>query len=333
MKKILLLSTGGTIASVPSEDGLVPECSGQEMIELIPELKNICQIECKEILNIDSSNMQPENWQLIAEAVYEGLKEYDGIVITHGTDTMAYTSSALSFMLRGLDKPVVLTGSQVPIESSLTDGKKNIYDAFKVAASELSGVYIVFNGKIILGTRASKLYTRKYDAFHSINFPEIGYVEGENLNITIFPSQNTYEYFQLDDKLETDVFLLKIVPGIRPDIFNSLIELGYKGVVIEAFGLGGIPCIGRNLLPELEKLIARGIAVVITTQCNYDGVDLNVYDVGVKALKTGAIPAGDMTKEAAAVKLMWVLGHTCDLNEVKRMMLKNYCGEVREGKL
>lgn len=329
MKKILLLSTGGIIASAPSKEGLVPKFSGQEMIKIIPELKNTCHIDCKEILNIDSSNMQPEDWQLIAGAVYEGLKEYDGIVITHGTDTMAYTSSALSFMLRGLNKPVVLTGSQVPIESSLTDGKKNIYDAFKVATSELSGVYMVFNGKIITGTRASKLYTHKYDAFHSINLPEIGYVEGENVKIIGYPSKIKGEDFQLDDKLETNVFLLKLIPGTRPEIFDVLIQLGYKGVVIEAFGLGGIPYIRRNLLPELEKLKAAGIAVVVTTQITYDGVDLNVYDVGIKALKTGVIPAGDMVKEAVVVKLMWVLGHTCDLKEVKRMMLKNYCGEVK----
>lgn len=328
MKKILLLSTGGTIASAPGEEGLVPKFTGEEMIKLIPELRGLCHIEYKEILNLDSTNMQPEDWLTIAREAYTGLKEYDGIVITHGTDTMAYTAGALSFMLRGLSKPVVLTGSQVPIESSLTDGKKNIYDAFKVATSSLKGVFVVFNGKIILGTRASKLYTHKYEAFHSINFPEIGYVEGENLKILVPPPENKEMELQFDDRLETDVFLLKIIPGTKPEVFDYFIESGYKGVILEGFGLGGIPYLGRNLLPGLEKLYNHGIATVVTTQSVYDGVDLTVYDVGVKALKTGVIPAYDMVKETVVAKLMWVLGHTRNLEEVRKMMLTNYCGEI-----
>lgn len=331
MKKVLLLSTGGTIASAPGEEGegLTPQFSGLEMIKLIPELEDVCDIDCLEVLNIDSSNMQPENWQSLAGVAYDGLQKYDGIVITHGTDTMAYTSAALSFMLMGLNKPVVLTGSQVPIDSSLTDGKKNIFDAFKVAASDLAGVYIVFNGKIILGTRASKLYARKYDAFHSINYPDIGYVEGSEVHIKV-PFRTALDGdFVLDDDLEANVFMLKITPGARVDIFASLLELGYKGVVLEAFGLGGIPHLGRNLLPGIEKLLAQGIPVVATSQCLYDGVDLNVYDVGVKALKTGIIPTHDMVTEAVVAKLMWVLGHTQDWDKVREMMFKNYCGEIR----
>ena len=334
MKRVLLLSTGGTIASAPGEEGegLTPQFSGEEMIKLIPELKDVCYIDCLEVLNIDSSNMQPENWQSLARAVYDGLQEYDGVVITHGTDTMAYTSSALSFMLKNLNKPVILTGSQVPIESSLTDGKKNIYDAFKVATSGLAGVYLVFNGKIILGTRASKLYARKYDAFHSINYPDIGYVEGDRVYINISPSPDRGGKLALDDRLEPNVFVLKLTPGVRAEIFTSLLQMGYRGVVLEAFGLGGIPHLGRNLLPGIEKLLAQGVPLVVTTQCLYDGVDLDVYDVGVKALRTGVIPSHDMVREAVVAKLMWILGHTQDLQEVKEMMHKNYRGEIRVGK-
>ncbi|NLJ34327.1 MAG: asparaginase, partial [Firmicutes bacterium] len=133
----------------------------------------------------------------------------------------------------------------------------------------------------------------------------------------------------LDDRLEPNVFVLKLTPGVRAEIFTSLLQMGYRGVVLEAFGLGGIPHLGRNLLPGIGKLLAEQIPVVATTQCLYDGVDLSVYDVGVKALETGLIPTFDMVTEAVITKFMWVLGHTRDLGKVREMMGKNYCGEIR----
>ncbi len=198
-----------------------------------------------------------------------------------------------------------------------------------MASSELTGVFIVFNGRIISGARASKLYTLKYDAFRSINTTDVGYVEGDGINFTFVPPINDGSDPELDDTLETDVYLLKLIPGTKPEVFDFVIELGYKGVIIETFGLGGIPYLGRNLLPGIEKLISKGIAVVATTQCTFDGTDLNVYDLGVKALKIGVIPARDMAKEAVVVKLMWALGHTRDAAEVKRIMLRSCCGELK----
>ncbi|KYO69612.1 asparaginase [Thermovenabulum gondwanense] len=327
MKKILLLSTGGTIASASGEDGLVPKLTGEQMIKLIPELEGLCEIDCKEIMNLDSTNVQPEEWVNIAREAFEGLKEYDGIVITHGTDTMAYSSSALSFMLRNLNKPVIFTGSQLPIEHPQTDGKRNILDAFKVAVSGLAGVYIVFDGKIIKGVRSSKVRTQGFDAFKSINYPYIGRVENGEVIIEHNVDKVPEGQIELDDKLDPRVLLLKLTPGFLPEVIPAVLKLGFRGLIIEGFGLGGVPNFRRNIIPEIEKALKEGIAVVVTTQCLLDGSDLTVYEVGVKALKAGVIPAYDMTTETIVTKLMWALGHTYKLEEVRKIMMTNYAGE------
>ena len=171
LKKILMISTGGTIASTPSDDGLTPTVSGGEMVKLIPELEGLCEITVCDLLNLDSSNMQPEYWVAMASACYTALSTgFDGIVITHGTDTMAYSAAALSFMLMNLNKPVVLTGSQIPIEEPKTDGKRNILDAFRVAADgRLAGVYVVFAGRIVPGYCVRKVYSRDFKTMEAIN--------------------------------------------------------------------------------------------------------------------------------------------------------------------
>lgn len=328
MKKILLLSTGGTIASTPSENGLTPTVSGEHMAALIPELKGLCEIHYKELLNLDSSNMQPEEWAAMAKAAYENLEHYDGIVITHGTDTMAFSAAALSFMLQNLSKPVVLTGSQLPIEDPDTDGKRNILDAFRTAVDgRLAGVFIVFDGLIIPGHCAKKLCSHNFHAFESINQKPAGHITDGQVILTKESQVPSGKPMLLNPVFDEHVLLLRLIPGFNPALIEAIPSLGYKAVVIEAFGMGGIPNVRRNLLPAIHSLIARKIPVVVTTQCVYDGCDLQVYDVGVDAQKAGVLSAGNLTAEAIVVKLMWILGQTDDFEKINEMFYHDFVGE------
>lgn len=328
MKNILLLTTGGTIACVETNEGLAPALSGEWLLKKIPEIKSKCNVTVKQILNIDSSNMSSSDWKIISEAIYEGLKEFDGIVITHGTDTMSYTTAIVSFMIKNVNKPVVFTGSQRPIEFKGSDGVINLAQAFKTVISGVKGVCIVFNGKIIRGTRAFKIHSLDEDAFVSCDNSYIGRIIDGQVVL-----QN--QYYHIDGNLELhnnvcdDVFLLKLIPGIKPEIVDFIVEYGYKGVVVEAFGLGGIPSEYNNLLEKLKKITnVYHIPVIVVSQCIYDGTNLNVYKVGVDAEKCGLISGKDMSTEAAVTKLMWALGQTKDFEEIQKIMNTNICGEM-----
>ncbi|GAA4857971.1 asparaginase [Paenibacillus vulneris] len=321
MKKLLLLATGGTITAVQGEEGLAPGMDAEELVSFLQAKDQSVQLESKLLMNIDSTNMQPESWVEIAKAVYENYPHYDGFVITHGTDTMAYTSAALSYMLQNLSKPVVITGSQIPINYKKTDAKKNVMDAIRFACEDTGGVFLVFDGRVIRGTRAVKIRTKSYDAFESINHPYVAYInESEIKYVNAKPAKSSRK-LKLDASLCPDVFLLKLLPGTKPELFSQLKPL-YKGVIIESFGNGGIPFQGRDLLPKVRELISSGIAVVISTQCLEEGEDLNLYEVGRKVAQDKIILSGDMNTEAIVPKLMWALGKTDDLDEVKNIMEK-----------
>ncbi len=328
-KKVLLLATGGTIACTHSEEGLAPGLSGSGILALLPELKEGFEIESRDILNLDSSNIQPEEWQFMAEQVAEALPDYDGIILTHGTDTMAYTASALSYMLQNLSKPVVLTGAQIPIGQMFTDARRNLQTAFAAVNAGLTGVMVAFDDKIMGGCRAVKVRTMGFDAFESISAPYIGkiYADGVHLENSSAVDQ-TREPFALKKDLCTDVFLLKLIPGTKPEIFDSLLALGYRGIVIEAFGAGGTHFERRNLLPKLKMLTEHGVSIAVCSQCLYEKSDLSLYEVGQKLMACGVIPGRDMTTEAMVTKMMWALGQTEDPAEVKQIFLRNYCGEV-----
>lgn len=327
MKKILMLTTGGTIASVEGEDGLAPELSAKELLHFLPaEIHEQMNIDSKIIMSMDSTNMQPEYWAKIADSVYQNYDHYDGFVITHGTDTLGYTSAALSYMLQGLDKPVVLTGSQVPISFKENDAEKNIEDALRFALEDIGGVFVVFDGRVIQGTRAIKMRTKSYDAFESINHPYVAYVHEGKVTYQQKPEPTSKELVFNPD-LCLDVFVLKLYPGTKPEIFDYLSK-SYKGIIIESFGSGGLPFAGRNLLEKVKELTEKGIAIVITTQCLEEGADLLLYEVGRKVSKHPIILAGDMNTEAIVAKLMWALGQTDSLTEVKEMMETPVAGDL-----
>ena len=328
-KKILLLTTGGTIASIPGGEGLEPRRS--EVMELaLSQLRNFYDITIEDLMCLDSSNMTPKQWQLIAVRIFELREAFDGIVVSHGTDTMAYTASAVTFMLPDIDRCVVFTGSQLPLADMLSDGPANLRTAFAMAASGHPGIYLAFDRKVMLGCRAVKVRASGFSAFESVNARYAAQVTNRGLVVDerVLPVRRGPA--KLCPEISENIFLLKLTPGLNPAVFDVLAAMGYKGIVIEAFGLGGVNVLHKGLR-GIRRAVEDGISVVVTTQCLYDSADLRVYQVGTKLLELGVIQGRDMTSEAAMTKLMWGIGQGMDQEEIKELFARNLAGEVEAG--
>ena len=316
MKRILLIGTGGTIASEMTDGGLSPELTTEQLLSRVPAISGICEVGCIQLLNLDSTNIGPDHWRMMARCIRAHYGEYDGFVLTHGTDTMAYTAAALSYLVQGSPKPVILTGAQKPIGFDSTDSKINLMDAFRCAAEDLPGVSIVFNNRVILGTRAKKTRSKSFQAFSSINYPYLGILRDGVLLRYI--RQDCGEAPVFYDQLNTRVALLKLVPGVGREAADFLLERN-DGLIIESFGVGGLPEFG-GFYHCVDEAMSAGKTVVLTTQVENEGSDVGVYHVG-HALKNklGVLEAYDMTTEAVVAKLMWILGRTRDRKEVERL--------------
>ena len=320
MKDILLIATGGTIASRPTEDGLAPQLRAGDILDCVPALASLCRIDALQLMNIDSTNMSPDCWLRIADCVREHYDEYDGFVITHGTDTMAYTAGALSYLIQQSAKPIVLTGSQKSIYDPETDARRNLFDAFLAAQDEtLFGVLVVFDGRVITGARARKTRTKSLNAFSSIDYPDIALLrEGRILHYIREAKPACPPRFY--DRLDQRVFVLRLIPGMNPDVLELLLAR-YDALVIESFGVGGLPCYEQeDFLAAVSAWSRAGKPIVITTQVPHEGSDLGVYQVGARAAQMeGVLQAHTMTIEAVVCKLMWILPQTRDLAEIGRL--------------
>ncbi len=336
LPNVTILGTGGTIASrIDYKTGAVhPAFTAEELARAVPEIFDMANITPKLIMNILSEDMKPEYWKRIAQEVAEALNSgYDGVVIAHGTDTMSYTASALSFMLRNLTKPVVLVGAQRSSDRPSSDSAMNLTCGVKMATSDVAEVMVVMHGETSdtyclahRGTKVRKMHTSRRDAFRSINDIPIARVWKDRIEFLRGDYRRRSQgEVEVDDRMDERVAMLKVYPGVRGEILDFLVDKGYRGVVIEGTGLGHVP---GDFIPHVERAVEEGVAVCVTSQCLYGRVNLNVYSNGRKLLRAGAIPCEDMLPETAYVKLMWVLGHTEDLKEVREMMLTNYAGEI-----
>ncbi len=327
-KKVLIMNTGGTLASVAKEHGLTPGLTTESMERELHIVAGEAQLTMQEFSSLDSANIFPEDWARLAQEISRQRAFFDGLVVIHGTDTLAYTSSMLSFMLQNIGIPVVITGSQLSISNPVADAMENLRCAIYMAQSGCAGVFVAFNRKVMLGCRASKVRSLSFDAFDSINCENVAEISsiGMKINERMLPEKRGV--FRLQDSYCADVAVIKLFPGIHREVLRMYAESGYQAFYIEAFGLGGMPFLRHDFISEIRGMIEQGATFLVGTQCRFEGSSLEVYETGRRALEAGAIQSYDMTSEAAITKLMWVLGQTKDPQEIREYFHLSLCGEV-----
>lgn len=336
-KKILFISTGGTFASIETKQGIKPNFSSEELLDFFPESKKIADIEVLQVCNLDSTNIHPKYWKKIAQVVTKNYEKYDGFIVSHGTDTMEYSASAISFALQNISKPVVFTGSAYPIGHPKADSKINFMDSLRVATNDaIKEVCVCFHKEIIKGTRAKKITNEatkivhaKVDVFTSINANFIGIIKANKIILDKSFKNNCLKKTKLKvlPLFDSKIGYIKMYPGLDSSIMNSF--KNKKVIIIETFGPGSIPFDYSHWLEKIKEFTKKDIAIFITTQAFFGEVDLKKYEVGQRAMNQGAISCYDMTPSTVIVKLMWILGNYPKYNskQIKKLFLKNLCGE------
>jgi L-asparaginase len=332
-KKILIINTGGTISAVKTKYGYEPkEGYVQHVLQQIPALSHpdMPRYEIKEYKPLlDSSNMTVNEWNRIAADLAENYDHYDGFVIFHGTDTMAYTASALSFMLENLNKPVILTGSQIPLSEVRNDAIENVITSLWLCAHQkLREVCIFFNQRLLRGNRAQKVSAQRFDAFDSPNFPQLAKIgiEIELQKDLLLPYSN--EAFTLQTISPHFIANFRLFPGFATDVLAFILQQPLKGLVLETYGAGNAQNNDARFLQLLEDACKRGVVIVNCSQCQHGGVEMSQYATGYTLKKAGLISGYDMTPEAAHCKLLYLFSKNCSVTKVKQWMETNLCGEL-----
>lgn len=332
-KKVYVAYTGGTIGMKPSAKGFVPE-SGYftELISSLPEFESpdMPIIEMREYDNlIDSSNITPEDWYRISQDIESRFDEFDGFVVLHGTDTMAYTASALSFMLEDLSKPVIVTGSQIPWSQMRTDARDNFVTSLLLAGNyEIPEVGLYFHNRLYRGNRSRKLDASGFHAFESPNFPAIAEVGTKiKLHDELLLTEPA-ERLKIRKISTPQVVIISLFPGFPAELLDNVLSSSIRGLVLMTYGMGNAPCNDKTLLSQLRKASDQGVVIVNCTQCYKGSVDMSGYETGTALLDTGVISGFDMTPEATLTKLSYLLSSDLSVEEIKQRMQTNLRGEL-----
>ncbi len=337
---LLIIYTGGTIGMVrhPKTGSLSP-VRFDRILEEVPELNKFGYTLKTITFNppIDSSDITITIWAKIANTIKQNYRKFDGFVILHGTDTMAYTASALSYMFENLDKPIILTGSQLPIGTLRTDGKENLITAVEIAAAKKNGsalipeVCIYFDYKLYRGNRTTKRDSENFSAFVSENYPPLAIAGVDIKYYTDFIQYPVNKgILKISTNFNGNVVILKIFPGISKGVFDYILNIpGLKGVVLESFGSGNVPT-AHWLVNSIKRAIKKGIIILNVTQCQGGRVIMGQYETSVELLNAGVVSGKDMTLEAAITKLMYLLGQGLEYAEIKMHLIKSLSGEISE---
>ena len=326
--KVLILHTGGTLGMRPRQpdEALAPDEFGATVLEHVPELRQIADIDTRVLFNLDSSDLAPEHWMRLAEVIFEARDSYDGIVITHGTDAMAYTAAALSYVLRDLPFPVILTGSQRPLADVHTDGRANLVGAVDLAKRPIPEVSIYFDGQLLRGNRAIKYSTFAFGAYQSPNFPPLAEI-GTGVRVSDHSLQPTGE-FRVQGTFDERVVVAWLHPGDDAVVLRGLLDTDTKAVLVAAFGYGNVPVEDRRVADAIRALVDAGKVVAITSQSPNASVSLERYTGGRLALDVGAVSTGDMTIEAATVKMMYLAGTFDSATAIREALIEPIAGEL-----